>query len=116
MRYEAHQVEKAVLRRASTRRVPFRVKYGVLGMETLGDSTPWVLTRVALRGLIATQAFVYSRRNRSVAEEGNIGLAAKWPVIVRWRGRSYIQDGHHRLSRLRWKGRKTATVLLIPEG
>lgn len=98
-------------------RVPFRVRCGIIPIAS--DSDPRDLVRVPLKRLIATQVFVFKRRPRldprifDGSEDGCTSQIGKYPTIVQWRGERFIQDGHHRLSKARWRGRKTALVVLV---
>ncbi len=102
-------------------RVPFRVARAG-DMPIACDSDVKHLRRVPLRGLLATQALVYKRRPRidtrifDGADDGCTGQIGKWPTVVEHRGKRFIQDGHHRLSKARWRGRKTALVVLVEMG
>lgn len=97
------------------RRVPFRLWrqrwHGTLPIAR--DSDYHELSRVRLDDLYATQGFITHRKQQHESGSDSPDYEGMWPVVVNWAGRMFIQDGHHRLARLKLAGRKTARAVIV---
>ena len=66
--------------------------------------------QVPLKGLVPTQD-VISDQFRGVPEKG--GMHGKLPLVVKFKGVSYIEDGHHRLAAAAERGDKTVEARVV---
>lgn len=88
--------------------------------ETGMTSAKWLdvpTELVTIRDLVATQPGILLHALSEDYEAPPIG-GDPLPHVVAWRGRSYLEDGHHRVVRaaLRGASEVEARVLEIPDG
>jgi hypothetical protein len=67
---------------------------------------------VNLEDLYATQGFV-DRRVRCASPPDEEAGPSLPPIVTSWRGRLFIQDGHHRLAWMKFHGGRTAEVIVV---
>lgn len=80
------------------------------------------IKRVALRELLGIQLTVNPARVKEYLEDPIVapgtrherhGGLVDFPIVVRFGGRSFIHDGHHRLTASHLRGERTARVRLV---